>query len=145
MAAENQRRRVDAGAKKRVVIVRRARAEVVHQRDEALLERIRAFKAEHPFWGWRRVWAWLARHDGLVINKKKRVERVIRENVLQVRANDRLRAKRTSGRAKPRSDRPNQWWGIDMTKVMVEGFGWVDIVLVIDWYSKKVVGHYVGL
>jgi hypothetical protein len=24
-----------------------------------------------------------------------------------------------------------------MTKVLVEGFGWVYIVLVLDWYTKK--------
>ena len=31
-----------------------------------------------------------------------------------------------------------------MTKVMTES-GWTYIVLVLDWYSKKVVGHYAGL
>ncbi|MGQ0657568.1 MAG: hypothetical protein ACT4NU_05640 [Chromatiales bacterium] len=29
-----------------------------------------------------------------------------------------------------------------MTKVMVEGFGWVYVVIVLDWYTKKVVGSY---
>ena len=29
-----------------------------------------------------------------------------------------------------------------MTKVMIEGFGWVYLALVLDWHSKKVVGHY---
>jgi transposase InsO family protein len=33
--------------------------------------------------------------------------------------------------------------GIDMTKVMTRN-GWVYVVLVLDWYSKKVVGHYCG-
>ena len=32
-----------------------------------------------------------------------------------------------------------------MTKVMIEGFGWVYRVVVLDWHSKKVVGHYAGL
>jgi putative transposase len=32
-----------------------------------------------------------------------------------------------------------------MTKVMIEGFGWVYLVIVLDWHSKKVVGHYAGL
>jgi transposase InsO family protein len=47
----------------------------------------------------------------------------------------------------PRSrDRPGPTrGGIDMTKVMIEGFGWVYLVVVLDWYSKKVVGHYAGL
>ena len=29
------------------------------QCDEGLLPRIQALKAEHPFWGYRRVWAYL--------------------------------------------------------------------------------------
>jgi putative transposase len=35
--------------------------------------------------------------------------------------------------------------GIDMTKVMIEGFGWIYLVVVLDWQTKKVVGHYAGL
>ena len=45
----------------------------------------------------------------------------------------------------PKPDRPNQWWGIDMTKVMVQGFGWIYITVVLDWYTKKVIGYYAGL
>jgi transposase InsO family protein len=68
----------------------------------------------------------------------------MREHGLQVRDNAKLRASRVPQRSKPRPDRPNQWWGIDMTKVMIEGVGWLYIVLVVDWFSKKVVGHYAG-
>ncbi len=32
-----------------------------------------------------------------------------------------------------------------MTKAMLEGFGWLYIVLVVDWYTKKIVDHYAGL
>jgi len=32
-----------------------------------------------------------------------------------------------------------------MTKVMVEGVGCIDMVVVLDWYTKTIVGHYVGL
>lgn len=32
-----------------------------------------------------------------------------------------------------------------MTKVMVEGFGWMYIVAVLDWYTKKIVGYYAGM
>lgn len=28
---------------------------------------------------------------------------------------------------------------------MIEGFGWVYVVLVLDWYTKKIVGHYAGI
>lgn len=123
---------------------RRVRSRARVERDTELVGRIRLIKADHPFWGHRRVWAWLKYHEGLTINRK-RVERVMRENDLRVKGNERLRASRTPQRSKPRPDRPNQWWGIDMTKVMVEGCGWVYIVLVVDWYSKKVVGFSAGL
>ncbi len=56
-----------------------------------------------------------------------------------------LKAVRRANTKKPRPTSPNQWWGIDMTKVMIEGFGWIYVVIVIDWYTKKVVGHYTGL
>jgi hypothetical protein len=35
----------------------RQRSLRVVQRDEELLPRIQALKAEHPFWGYPRVWA----------------------------------------------------------------------------------------
>jgi transposase InsO family protein len=67
----------------------------------------------------------------------------MRENNLTVKPNTRLTAKRISEKPKPRSDRPRQWWGIDMTKVM-SNTGWVYVVIVLDWYTKKIVGHYSG-
>lgn len=45
-----------------------------------------------------------------------------------------------SGGSKPRVKHPNQYWGIDMTKFMVESIGWVYLVVVLDWYTTKVVG-----
>jgi putative transposase len=116
----------------------------VAQRDEGLLPRIQALKAEHPFWGYRRIWAYLRFVEQQPVNKK-RVLRLMREHHLLVRPNRQLKAKRTPTRNKPKPTKPNEWWGIDMTKVMVEGFGWVYIVLVLDWYTKKIVGYYAGM
>lgn len=62
-----------------------------------------------------------------------------------VKPNLKLIAKRKAIASKPRPVRPNEWWGIDMTKVMIDGFGWVYVVLVLDWYTKKIVGHYAGI
>jgi len=50
-------------------------------RNEYVLERIKNIKAEHPFWGYRRVWAYLRYIDGLIVNKK-RVYRLMREITL---------------------------------------------------------------
>ena len=57
----------------------------------------------------------------------------------------RLKATRMPQRSKPRPTVPNQWWGIDVTKVLAEPVGWVYLVLVLDWYTKKIVGRYAGL
>ncbi len=111
----------------------------VATRNEYLVKRIKGIKAEHPFWGYRRVWAYLRYIDVLIVNKK-RVYRLMREHNLTVKPNTRLIAKRVSERPKPRPDRPLEWWGIDMTKVMTDS-GWVYVVIVLDWYTKKIVGH----
>jgi transposase InsO family protein len=120
----------------------RKQSDSVALRNEYLLERIKDIKAEHPFWGYRRVWAYLRYVDGVVVNKK-RVYRLMKENNLTVKRNQRLIAKRVSERPKPRPDRPRQWWGIDMTKVMTDS-GWVYVVIVLDWHTKKIAGHYSG-
>jgi transposase InsO family protein len=116
----------------------------VSQRDECLLPPIQALKAEHPFWGYRRIWAYLRFVEQQPVNKKRGL-RLMREHQLLVRPTRQLKAKRTPARSKPRPTKPHEWWGIDMTKVMVEGFGWVYIVIVLDWYTKKIVGYYAGM
>ena len=69
----------------------------------------------------------------------------MKENELTVSKQTRLKAKRTPMRSKPRASRPNQMWGIDMTKIKLKEHGWAYIVIVLDWYSKKVVGSLVDM
>ena len=40
-------------------------------------------------------------------------------------------------RSKPRTASPNEFWGTDMTKVLIPGRGWGYVHVVIDWGSKK--------
>lgn len=122
----------------------RRRSLRVVRRDEDLLPRVQVLKAEHPFWGYRRIWAYLRFVEQLPVNKQ-RMWRLRREHRLLVPPNLRLKAKRTPTRSKPKPIRPNAWWGIDMTKVLVEGVGWIYSVIVLDWYTKIVVGYYAGL
>ena len=114
----------------------------VEERNKGMLRRIEEIKGEHPFWGYRRVWAYMRFREGLTINKK-RIYRLMKENRLLVSKETRLRAKRGKYpyRAKPRAERPNSIWGIDMTKIMIEGYGWVYLQVVLDWYTKKIVGY----
>jgi putative transposase len=116
----------------------------VAERNADILRRVHELKADHPFWGYRRVWAYLRFVEQLPVNKK-RILRLMREHRLLVTAHEYLRAKRTPNRSKPRPTKPNQWWGADMTKVLVAGFGWIYIVVVLDWYTKKLVGYYAGM
>ena len=124
--------------------MKRRRSLRVIQQDESLLPRIQALKAEHPFWGYRRIGAYLHFIEHLNVNKK-RILRLMREHRLVVPPDLRLKAKRTSMHHQPKPTKPNEWWGVDMTQVMVEGFGWVYIVVVLDWYTKKLVGYSAGL
>jgi putative transposase len=117
---------------------------LVAQRHEGLLQRIRELKAAHPFWGDRRIWAYLHFVERRPVHKK-RVRRLTREPSLLVTPNLRLKAKRTPGKSTPKPTKPHEWWGIDMTKVLVQGFGWVSIVVVLDWYTKTIVGHDAGM
>ena len=117
---------------------------LVAQRNEGLLQRMRELKAEHPFWGYRRIWAYLHFVEHRAVNKK-RILRLMREHHLLVPPHLKLKAKRTPMRSKPRPTKPNEWWGIDMTKVLVQGMGWVYIVVVLDWYTQVLVGYYAGI
>lgn len=110
--------------------------------DEKILAQIRSIKADHPFWGYRRIWSYLKYRQSQNINKK-RIYRLMKENNLLVSSNLRLKAKRAnqSNKNKPRATRPNQFWGTDMTKVMIPTFGWLYLVIVLDWYTKKIIGY----
>jgi putative transposase len=116
----------------------------VTQRDEGLLLWIEALKAEHPFWGYRRIWASLRFVEHLPVNKKPSW-RVMREQHQLIPPNLRLMAMQTPTGSKPRPTKPHEYWGIDMTKVMVAGLGWLYLVVVLDWYAKKSVGYYAGM
>ncbi|WP_447972778.1 IS3 family transposase [Nitrospira sp. Kam-Ns4a] len=105
--------------------------------DEALLARIRPISQAHPFWGYRRVWAWLRDREGLLVNTK-RGYRLMREAGWTVKR-ARHAATRTP-KAKPKATRPRQFWGIDMTKFLIPALGWAYLVVVLDWYTKKIVG-----
>lgn len=112
-------------------------------RDVGLVEKIKVLKDQHPFWGYRRVRAWLLYREKILVNEK-RVRRLMKEHDLMVPLTI-YKAKRTSGRSKPRADKPNEFWGIDATKFMINSLGWVYLVIVLDWYTKKVAGWRVSL
>jgi putative transposase len=124
--------------------VSRQSSPLVAQRNEGLLQRMRALKAAPPFWGSRRIWAYRRFIEQEAVNKQ-RMWRLMRAHHLLVPPHGRLKAKRPPTRSKPQPTQPDEWGGIDMTKGLVEGFGWVYIVVVLDGYTKKIGGYAVGL
>lgn len=112
------------------------------QHDDVLLPRIKEIKADHPLWGYRRVWAYMRYRLDILVNKKC-IYRIMKEQNLLVKPNERLRAIRSNQayKNKPRATRPNEYWGIDMTKVMIPSYGWLYLTVVKDWYTKKLIGY----
>jgi len=111
--------------------------------NQALVEKIKELRLGHPFWGYRRMTAWLKYREGQPVNRK-RIHRLMRENGLLVEQ-VRHKALRTSQRPKPKATRPNQYWGIDMTKFLLGPLGWCYLIIVLDWYTKEIVGWNLSL
>jgi len=75
--------------------------------------------------------AWLKYRESLAVNRKG-IHRLMRENELFVEQ-ERHKALRTVQRPKPKATRPNQSWGIDMTKFLLGPLGWCYLIIVLDW------------
>ena len=120
-----------------------------HLSDEALLVHISAVYAENRgAYGWPRIWRQL-RRQGIRVGKL-RVQRLMQQHGIQARGKRRFRVTTTASRhdlpvAPNRLDRnfavaaPNQAWVGDFTYVAT-GEGWLFLAVVIDLFSRKVVG-----
>ena len=78
------------------------------QANQELLLRIQQLKAKHPYWGYRRIWAYLKYHEKLPVNRK-RIFRLMKENHLLVPKNRLLKAPRKAKTQKPRTFIPNRY------------------------------------
>ena len=125
-------------------MMKRKKSLSVAKRNEAFLTHLKDLKSDHPFWGYRRCWAYLYYRQGIKVNKK-RIYRLMKEYHLLVSKNSRNKAKRTAFLPKPRASCPNQIWGTDMTKIKIGSWGWYCLVIVLDWYTKKIVGYHISL
>lgn len=124
--------------------MKRQKSKSVIQRNSALLEQIKEIKTDHPLWGYRRVWSYLKFRQGFIVNKK-RIHALMKENGMLVTKLVRLKAKRGPTRPKPVASRPNQFWGIDMTKIKLASWGWLYLTVVLDWHTKEILGHSLSL
>ena len=124
--------------------MKRAKSQSVIQRNQWLLGQIKEVKTYHPLWGYRRVWSYLKYRQGIPVNRK-RIYRLLKENNMLVTPQVRRKAKRGPMRPKPVANRPNQFWGIDMTKIRMNTWGWLYLTVVLDWYTKEIVGYSLSL
>jgi putative transposase len=128
---------------------RRATAERRHLSDEALLVHIRAVYAENrEAYGWPRIWREL-RERGVRVGKQ-RVQRLMQQHGIRARGKRRFRVMTTDSRhelpiAANLLNRnftvsaPNQVWAGDITYIPTEQ-GWLFLAVVIDLFSRRVVG-----
>ncbi len=120
------------------------RREVDSQANQALLERIRQLKSDHPYWGYRRILAYLKYQEKMPVNRKQ-IHRLMKINHLLVPKNLKLKAPRKAATHNPRTVEPDRYWGIDMDKVMIATFGWIYLPVIIDWGTKKLLSTHVTL
>jgi transposase InsO family protein len=124
--------------------MKRAKSQSVIERNELLLSQIKAIKVDHPLWGYRRIWSYLKYRQGIPVNKK-RIYRIMKEQNLLVYPEVRLKAKRGPIKPKPIATCPNQFWGIDMTKIRMNTWDWLYLTVVLDWHTKEIVGYSLSL
>lgn len=120
-----------------------------HLSDAALLVHISAAYAENRgAYGWPRIWRQL-RAQGIGVGKQ-RVQRLMRKHGIQARGKRRFRVATTDSKhnfsiapnvldRKFTAAAPNQAWVGDLTYIATEE-GWLFLAVVIDLFSRKVVG-----
>lgn len=114
------------------------------ENDDMIAEKIKLIQSKHPSWGYPRVTNWLKHREGIVINEKK-IYRIMQDTGLLIKNKPNKAIRTNNNKSKPRPDRPNQWWGTDMTKFLIPDMGWAYLVIVIDWFTKKCIGWHVDL
>jgi transposase InsO family protein len=120
--------------------MKRSRSVSRIQADMPQIEAIIAIKGDHPLWGYRRVWAYMRYRQGVIVGRN-RIYRLMKENRLLIHKRSRFLARRKPERPKPRASYPNKYWGTDMTKIKIGSFGWVYLHIVLDWYTKELIGY----
>ena len=124
--------------------MKRKKSLSVIERNESILASLKDLKADHPLWGYRRCWAYLFYRQHIIVNKK-RIYRLMKEQGLLVTKINRYKAKRKISRPKPKAAYPNHIWGADMSKIKIGSWGWYYLVIVLDWYSKEIIGYSLSL
>lgn len=118
----------------------------------ALLTHIKAIHAEtRGAYGWPRIWRELRRRHVRV--GKERVRRMMRDHAIRARGKRKFKATTDSNHGLPVSDnllnrafrpgRPDRVWTGDITYIATQE-GWLYLAVVIDLFSRQVVGWALG-
>jgi len=119
-----------------------------HLSDQALLVHIRAvFAAHRGAYGWPRIWRQL-RAEGIRVGKL-RVQQLMQRHGIRARGKRRFRVTTDSRHGLPIAPNllnrnftvaaPNQVWAGDMTYIPTEE-GWLFLAVVLDLFSRRIVG-----
>ena len=110
--------------------------------DAVLVTWINAVKAVRATWGTRRVRAFLVKRGGFSGLGRKRVQRLMRRHKLlcprSAKRVHRLRPERTIAGA------PNQLWATDMTSLVLTTLQRVYLVVVLDIFTRRIVGWHLS-
>lgn len=68
----------------------------------------------------------------------------MKENNLLVNQK-KYQAKRKVSHPKPKANYPNQIWGTDRTKIKIGSWGWYNLVIVLDWFTKEIIDYHLSL
>jgi putative transposase len=120
--------------------------------DMALLTHIKAIHAEtRGAYGWPRIWRELRQRNVRV--GKERVRKMMRDNAIRARSRRKYKATTDSGHGLPVSDnllnrnfqpdQPDRVWTGDITYIATQE-GWLYLAVVIDLFSRQVVGWALG-
>lgn len=109
--------------------------------DEALEYWITEIKAIHPSWGIRRVRAFLSKHTGIKLGRKRTARMLRQKNLLCSRIK-----KRVHRTAKKRTVATgmNQLWSTDMTSFMLTSGTKLFLVIVLDLFTRRIVGWHLN-
>ena len=92
---------------------------------------------EFPKYGYRRIRVMLRRREGIYLSKKT-VQWIMRAFNLSLPVKKKRAPRSHIERVEVRS--PYQLWQTDMTKIWVNGTGWMHLFAVIDCWTREIVG-----
>jgi putative transposase len=120
------------------------------QQEILLKEKIQDIAYEHPYYGYRRITAQLHR-ENIKVNHK-RVLKMMRQLGIQARIKRRYKTttnSRHNNRVYPNLIKDflttgiNEVWCSDITYISIR-FGFVYLAVIIDIYSRRIVGYAIG-